>query len=195
MGIVDGLLFGLGFWGIAWLLLGWILIGTLANTVEEFFIAPVIAFLIYLGVFQFVFDVPIFQSIRDNGFMLIVYLFGYAVIGSAFTGFWKLPNKLHHSKGKAATMYAGYLRDHKLPDTPENRTKFKSNTTYNHLHPRNLLDDLFVWVLLWPFVMTVDVLTKPIAWAWNNGYALLGKWFDAIVFRFIDKELTEFDDK
>ena len=188
MTIEDGILFGLGFWGIAWALIGVFVIGVMAD-IEDFFIAPVLAFLIYVAGLELLFDVPVLHTILDHPLTVFAFLAGYVVLGASFTGFWKYPDLLDSKSEDTRKNYNSFLRQEDYDDTPESKEVFMKDTYYNKMHPSNWKAQLSTWVLLWPFVLLVDLMHRPAKWVWNTGYKVLGQWFDSIMHKKLDRSL------
>jgi len=187
--MLEGLLFGLGFWSAAWIMIGFLVIGFIVDAFEDMIFGAFIAFAIWSGIALFVFHVNMFSLFLYEPLYVLAGIILYIATGGGYAGFWRFPNRISGMKDRVQSQYSSFLKDKDLSDTTENRKLYASKPSYNPTHPSHHVADLIAWVLFWPFGMAAELTHKPIRFIWNHGYSMFGNWFDSISVRFVNKFL------
>lgn len=154
----------LGFW--FWLFFGgFIVLGIWAHESD----APeggIIGFILFILGLQFLFSVPVWQSIVANPLWVVLLLVGYAAIGFVYGIFWK---------------WRRYCRDNaesavkRFNMISNNGDKFEDNiddTYYNELHPANNKKRIIGWIVQWPFGLLWTLINDPIKWLAEEIYRI-----------------------
>lgn len=163
----------LEFWFITFLIL-FIVGGIFASEIESFYVGSVL-YLASLAALQLFFDIPVWQSIVDNPFFVVLYLVLYTVAGSIFTLLWMWPEYIRESASKLNRCYLDFIRHY-----PEGtKEEFLDSSDY----PFNVSEykqTIATWILLWPFALAWELLRKPTKYTYKLVYAALGKSFETV---------------
>lgn len=158
-------MFEIGLW--MWLfLVGFFCLGVLSHEQEGPLLAVCSLVVFVLGL-QFVFGVPVWQSLRSNPLWIIVLLIGYFSIGLGYAVFWKWPR---YCAARASDILASFKNqsDRAIDD-------FLSDAHANGLHPIKHKSRIINWLVTWPFGALWSVLHDPITWISGRLYAVSAK--------------------
>lgn len=167
--------------GGAWLaifLLAFIVVGVIANELDSFFIGAATLIVGFAG-FQWVFGLPVWQTIAANPLMLIVYVAVYSAIGSLLTAMWNWPNYIRENSESIKYAFQDYVASQKRGGHSVTFDQFLESPSYKYKAVKNK-DRLAAWVLLWPFGLLWDLINRPARWIWNIVYFGLGDVFETI---------------
>jgi len=151
-------------------------IGILAAESDNFVFTTAVIISTFAGLDLF-FGWPIWASILANPFTILLFAFGYLIVGSAYTAIWRWPEFLRDNKDKIRNDFAKYIKEH--VGATEEQYMNSANYTYNYSASSNKTS-LANWVLAWPLSLTWELARKPAIWLWDNVYELLGTTFDRI---------------
>lgn len=160
----------LGFW--LWLFLGgFACLGIVSHEQESPLLALISVVLFALGL-QFLFGVPVWQSIWGNPLWVVVLLAGFFAIGLGYSVFWKWRRYCRkEAKAQADRIRSAVGREH----NEKTFDQYLDDTYENKLHPANHKARIINWILTWPFGLLWTVLNDPINWIAREVYALSGR--------------------
>jgi hypothetical protein len=167
--------------GGAWLaifMLAFIVVGVIANELDSFFMSAATLLIGFVGL-QWMFGLPIWQTIAANPFVLILYIAVYVAVGSLITGLWSWPNYIREHAKDIDYAFEEYVRSQKRGGHEVTFDQFLDSRSYE-FRASNRKDQLAAWVMMWPFGLLWDLIHRPARWIWNAVYYNLGDVFETI---------------
>lgn len=148
--------------------------GIVASEVGNFALGTAI-FASGLTALDWFFKVPVWDSIVANPLLLVFYLLVYTAVGSVFTLLWLWPEYLRDNSQAIRDSYARYLKgkDRNDPDT------FFASDYYGFKVVKHK-QQIATWILTWPFSLVWELARKPIKYAYQFIYTMLGDAFEVI---------------
>jgi len=161
------------FWFIVFAVI-FIAAGILASEIENFAIGTG-TFIIGLVILQWMFNIPIWQSIVDNPLSIILYLTLYTIAGAVYTLLWRWPEFIRENATYISDEYKSYKKHH-----PEGTNSDFLGSSYYKFKAGRHTHRFATWILTWPFSLTWELARKPTKYFYNAIYALLGDAFDRV---------------
>jgi hypothetical protein len=174
----------LEFWFILFLIL-FIAIGIFASELESFAVGAVV-YLASLTILQWIFEVPVWQSILANPLAVILYLVLFVTAGAVFTLIWMWPEFIRESASKLNHRYVDFIK--RYP------TGTKEEFLDSEYYPFNVYEykqTIATWILTWPFALTWELLRKPTKYTYTLLYNALSTSFETIGRRTATKALKK----
>lgn len=167
--------------GGAWLaifMLAFVVVGVIANELDSFFMGAATLLVGFVGL-QWIFGLPIWQTVAANPFVLILYVAVYVAIGALITGLWSWPNYIREHADNIKYAFEEHVRAQKRGGHEVTFDQFLVSISYPYKASKNK-DRLAAWVLMWPFGLLWDLIHRPARWIWNVAYFGLGDVFETI---------------
>lgn len=142
--------------------------GVIASEVENFTVA-VSTFIIGLVGLQWFFSIPVWGSIVDNPFSLLLYLLIYTIVGAAYTILWRWPEYIRENSVRISYDYKEYIARN-----PADSKEDFLNSRYYAFSTSKHKQGIATWILAWPFSLFWELGRKPFKYAYNGIYTLIG---------------------
>lgn len=152
--------------------------GIFASELDSF-VGGTATFIVGLLSLDMLFGVPIFETILNNPFSILLFLAIYIAAGSAYAGFWRWVRYIKENSHHIEEHYARWARDANKSGEPSDFDSYLESNDYRYKASRHK-EKLAAWVLLWPFGLLWDLMHRPARWLWNTVYENLGTLFDKI---------------
>jgi hypothetical protein len=172
----------LGFWGVMLLLVAAIFLVYSAENDAGF-----LGTMIVLGTAvsaQFLFDVPVWQTIVNEPLTLVLGLVLYMLVGVAYTCVWAWPDFIRGNGLRIANTYNSWVAGIKRLKNDENKDTtfgaFLKSSDYREYTAARNKSRLGTWVFLWPFSLAWVLARRPAIALWDITYDFMGKTFDRI---------------
>lgn len=166
-----------GAW-LAFFLLAFVVVGVIAVELDSFFVGVATLVVGFAGL-QWMFDLPIWQTVAANPLMLIVYVAVYVAVGSLLTAMWNWPNYIKEHAESIKYGFKDYAISQKRGGHEVTFDQYLESPSYAYKAFKNK-DRLAAWVLMWPFGLLWDLINRPARWIWNVVYYGLGDVFETI---------------
>jgi len=132
---------------------------------------------ITFAIAEFGFNIPIWDSIVANPFILIFYLIVYIAVGSLYATLWRLPNFLRKNSSSIQADYNNWKKANQWGSDNNKRDvsfdAFLNSSSYQY-KVKNSKDRIASWVMLWPAGVLWELMHKPFRWIWDTTYRGLG---------------------
>ena len=148
--------------------------GIFASEFENF-LAGTATFIIGLASLQWLFHVPVWESIVENPISVLLYLALYVVAGSIYTLLWRWPEYLRDNSRNINEGYNSFIHS----NAKGTREEFFASRYYLY-RASNCKENIATWVLTWPFSLSWELLRKPIKYAYRLTYSILGDAFEKV---------------
>lgn len=166
-----------------------VVIGLLYSTHNEsFFLGLGVIFLAILAG-EYLLGLGIFAAIAANPFVLLFGLGGYAVIGTLYAAWWKMPNFLDSKKDSISKRY-DIWKSRLDKDQDPSYEEFLNSQSYPY-SVRDNKDRVASWVLLWPLNILWELSHKPFVWVWEKAYYGIGRVLENVNSKHATKILEE----
>lgn len=168
------------FSGVAYavFLLAVIVIGIVASERDSFFLGTVTMIGAAIGL-DVLFDVPVWDTIKTNPWMAVIYVIAYVLAGSAYTGMWEWPEYIRSKSSYIKSAYDEWAARQKRNNCDADHELFLNSDAYTFKARKNK-QRLAAWVLLWPFSMAWALSHRPAMWMFNQVYTVLGEMFENV---------------
>jgi|TARA_R110000851_G_scaffold139771_1_gene276968 hypothetical protein len=144
---------------------------------------------------QFLFGIPVYQTILANPLLLVVGVVAYIGVGLAYAVMYRYADYLRfradHIKMKWGEFQIEYKKTNDLDDSVPTRDEFRKSYQYREYTPSSNADRIAAWVMMWPWAVFWDLSHKPLRWVYNNMYSLAGKALDRVGAKVSDKILDK----
>ena len=164
--------------GFALFFLLFLTAGVFASEYDSFF-GGTATFIVGLLSLDMLFGVPIFETIVNNPFSILLFLAIYIAAGSAYAGLWRWVRYIKQNSYAIDEGYVRWARDASKNGEPADFDAYLESDDYRYKASRHK-DKLACWVLMWPFGLLWDLMHRPARWLWNTVYNNLGVMFDRI---------------
>jgi len=144
---------------------------------DSFFLGSA-ALIIIAGIAQFVFGIAVLATIVANPLATLFFIVFYIALGSAYAGFWRLPDFVNSRSKEIEDAFISFSRRHK--DSNVSHDEFLNSTDYEKFTVSHNKEVVASWVLLWPAGVIWELSHKPIRWVWNQVYYGLGESFEKL---------------
>jgi hypothetical protein len=130
---------------------------------------------ITFAIAEFGFNIPIWDSIVANPFILIFYLIVYIAVGSLYATLWRLPNFLRKNSSSIQADYNNWKKANQWGSDNNKRDvsfdAFLNSSSYQY-KVKNSKDRIASWVMLWPAGVLWELMHKPFRWIWDTTYRI-----------------------
>lgn len=143
---------------------------------------------------QFLFGIPVWSSIIENPFLVIVGIVAYAAIGMFYAIVFRYADYLRKNKHNIRAAWGDFQVSYKKghgEDSNPTREEFRKSLQYRDFTPSYNSEKITAWVMMWPWAVFWDLCHKPVRWVYNNMYSFAGRMLDAVGARISDKILNE----
>ena len=152
-----------------------IVIGVFASEIDSALAAGV-TFLIGLATLQFGFEISIMSILAVNPLFIILFIAGYAVLGTLFVYVWRFPEFIRENADDIRQEFNRWMNN-QPEGSDATFVNFLDSSAYDYRASDNKAA-LALWVGMWPFSMTWELSRKPAIWIWNTIYDLCGNLFE-----------------
>lgn len=170
-------------------LLCFIFLGIVVSAYDNFSLGTIMI-ISWLALLQWIFDVPVWTTITNNPFIIVVAITVYVLCGTLYTGLWKFPNFVKKNKLKIQLAFENWVRNN-FKNTIDKQvyiTHLQSDDNFNAfldsssypMSASNNKNRLASWVLMWPFALALELSYKPAMWLWEIVYNNLGEVFQQV---------------
>jgi len=160
--------------------------GIFAAEIDSAFAGTITLVLLAVGA-QFLFSIPVWQSIVANPFLVIVGIAVYIAIGLAYGVMFRYADFLRKNSDSITRSWKSFQKDRPQATTSE----FRKSYEYRDFTPSYNSDRIAAWVMLWPWAAFWDLCHKPIRWAGRSVYRLAGNMLDRVGEKVSDKIINE----
>jgi hypothetical protein len=154
---------------LIWVIVGFVAIfavGILAAEIESWLLGA--AALLGFGVFMAAFGMnPANMVFTFTGFILLL---SYILIGGLYVYFYSWPLWLDKNKDKINR----YWDDFRKKNPESTAEDFLNDYTGQRFRPSSNVNYITNQMVLWPFDLFWELLHKPITWAYNEVYRIMG---------------------
>jgi len=161
------------FWLISFLII-FIICGVVSSESENF-LAGTVTFIVGLSTLQWLFNIPVLESIVANPIIVLLYLAIYTILGSVYTLLWRWPEFLRDKSESIKEDYARYI---KTNATHTKEQYFASR--YYSFSAGIYYNSIATWVLTWPFSLAWELSRKPVRYMYKLAYNILGDMFERV---------------
>jgi hypothetical protein len=148
--------------------------GIFASRTESMIIGASLI-VIGVGLTNFMFGVPIFESIMANPFNTLFGLLIYVSIGALYTAFWRWPRYIKLQRYNIEDRFIRWKSSNKGVFA-----EFLESYDYIQFTASRNKDRLASYVLMWPFSLTWELIQRPFIILHEIVYVYLGGAFDKI---------------
>lgn len=164
-------------------------LGIVASERDSFFLGTVTIIAGLVGL-DLLFAVPVWDSIKANPMMGLIYVIAYVVIGSLYTGMWRWPDYIKSHAGSIKISFGDWSIIQRKHGGDTDHESFLNSSSY-HYSARKNKQRLAAWVLMWPFSLTWALSHRPAMWLFEQVYAILGEVFENVSKRTARKILNK----
>lgn len=172
-----------GFWFFVFMIFI-IGLGIVAESFDSL-LGATITFIITLMGLQFLFGIPVWASIAANPLVLVLVLAMYIATGLCYAIIYKYPHFLKNNEDDIKREWNKFSNQ----TEPATKEDFMNSSYYIRYTPSQNADRITAWVVLWPWGLLWDLISKPTTWLYNNIYSLAGKLLDSVGKKFLDRIL------
>ena len=167
-----------GFWFFMFVI-AVVCIGIIATEVGSSLLGTVTFVLALLGM-EYLFDIPIFDTVLDNPLVLVGLFLVYTIVGSIYTLLWRWPEFLRENKNDILDAYEYKRKQSKTePFTFEDYV-----TSYDYKYSaKRFVDPIIAWIVTWPFSLVWELARKPVKFVSSQAYQLTSTAFEKIGMR------------
>jgi hypothetical protein len=143
---------------------------------------------------QFLFGIPVYQTILANPLLLVVGVVAYIGIGLAYAVMYRYADYLRRHASQIKRKWEEFQLSHQKThgkDTTPTRSDFRNSYSYQEYAPKYNADRIAAWVMMWPWAVFWDLSHKPLRFMYNNMYSLAGKALDRVGATVSDKILDK----
>jgi hypothetical protein len=169
-----------GFWFFCFVALVFAL-GIISAEFDSTFGGIVTMFMLLFGG-QFLFDIPIWQTIVDKPILILFAIVVYISLGVIYTVAYRFSRWLNSRSVEIKSNWNSfsklYERDHKgeYPSGDE----FRNSLSYSKFKPSANADLITTWIMLWPWAVFWDLCNRPIRYAYRNTRATVARMLDRV---------------
>lgn len=178
---LTGMLFGMSFWVVIATFI-WLPLSIWSYEADNA-LGSLIGLILYAAVLQWVGGVPVWQSIVENPFTLVVILATYMAIGLLYGVFWKWRR---YCASKADEIKKGLKEFEKYASSDEAADGFE-RSYHNPVKPSAHAERITNWIVFWPFGVIWTLLHDPVMWLGRETYRLAGSAVSSIANSEIEK--------
>jgi len=167
-----------GFWFFCFVIfiLG---LGIISAEMDSFLGACMTIALMALGA-ELLFSIPMLATIVANPLWIVLYILVYFVIGSAYGIFYRYPNWLKDRSESIGDQWLRYKYECDGKGKVASPSDFRTHKYYDMFRPKNNVDVITTWIVLWPWALFWDLCHKPVRWFYNIVYTSIGKMLDTV---------------
>ena len=144
--------------------------------IENFSIGTA-TFIVGLVGLQWLFHVPVWESIVANPLSVLLYVALYTIAGSVYTLLWRWPEFIRENASKIEHEYQRFVEKHPTLYSPKD--EFFSSNYYDFKASKHT-HRFATWMLTWPFSMAWELARKPAKYIFTAVYNLLGDAFEKV---------------
>lgn len=164
-----------GFWFFVFVM-AFLVVGIVSAEVGSSVLGTFTFLLGLLGL-EFLFGVPVIDTVIDNPATLVVLFIVYAVVGALYTLLWRWPEFLREHNQDIVDGY-----NHKRRQYPDGEYTYKDYVTsydYKYSASRHA-DPIIAWMVTWPFSLVWELARKPVKFVSTQVYNLTKDAFEKI---------------
>lgn len=151
------------------------IVGVIASEIDNFTLGTTTFIVAMIGA-QTLFDVPVWATISDNPLSLVLFLAAFIVVGVIYTALWRWPEFL---RDNAKQINADYVDCNRRSADKVSFDEYLNSNYYSFTASKHK-DRLATWIITWPFSMVWELSRKPIKYAYNLVYIVVGAAFENI---------------
>jgi hypothetical protein len=180
-----------GFWFFCFVLLVFVA-GIISAELDSMF-GSITTMVMLLAGGQFLFDIPIWQTIVDKPISILFIIASYIIIGVIYVVAYRFNRWL---KGRSVSIKSDFKRFEKDYMTEHNGEypsgeEFRKSSYYEKYTPSANADLITSWVMLWPWAVFWDLCNRPIRYAFSNVRVMVGKMLDNVGAKATDKIIRD----
>jgi len=161
------------FWFIIFSII-FIIGGIFASEIENFIVGTA-TFLLGLASLQWLFHVPVWQSIIANPVSVLFYLVLYVILGTIYTLIWRWPEYIRDNSKHINELHARFNKHY-----PDSSIQYFFESTYNEYSASNCKEEIATWIITWPFSLLWELARKPIKYISRAIYSMVSNLFDHV---------------
>ena len=180
-----------GFWFLCFALLVFV-VGIVSAELDSMF-GGITTVIMLLAGGQFLFDIPIGQTIADKPILILFILVSYIIVGVIYVVAYRFDRWLNDRK---VAIKSDFEQFEKLYQTEYNGEfpsgeEFRKSSHYKEYTPSANADLITAWIMLWPWAVFWDLCNRPIRYAFSNVRVMVGKMLDNVGARATEKIIRD----
>jgi hypothetical protein len=180
-----------GFWFFCFVLLVFVA-GIISAELDSMF-GGITTVIMLLAGGQFLFDIPIGQTIADKPILIFFILISFFIVGVIYVVAYRFNRWLKGQSVSIKSNFKRFEKDYIKDNNGEfpSGEEFRKSSYYKEYTPSTNADLITAWIMLWPWAVFWDLCNRPIRYAFSNVRVMVGKMLDNVGARATEKIIRD----
>lgn len=150
-----------------------IVFGIVSSEIDSWILATFTLLFGLIGL-EYLFNMPVWETIRDNPFLIVIYVVLYIFIGIFYSYVWKFPEYIKEHTTAIQREYDNFKKHAGEKGSFANYL----NSDYYEFSAKDKISEITTWTLSWPFSLLWELSRKPAKWVFSEVWKVVSKKFE-----------------